>query len=296
MIQPAYTGNLGYPSIGSSLSGDYPKPPKRKPGRPRKGSSRENPIEIDDEKPRRATVRRNNARAKIPFPPLSRSSGVGSSLAPKQHSPVQRNRNTRPQQLSPPQNPGGVLPSGPQQCPQAVPGAANADHQQSAQLQTPGVIPTKMLGAVQQGQYGCSVKPPVSLQQPYPPGGVQVAQHSQDMNIHIQKIPQYGWDAPGQLESPSLQQMSGPVWALDSNHHPIATLDATTAGYQQLEPAPGVYGLPPTEMTFDGYQAPNDWLVDSKVEQQIVGGWLQDWQSGGLLSDTVEGPLFKERG
>lgn len=39
-----------------------------------------------------------------------------------------------------------------------------------------------------------------------------------------------------------------------------------------------------------------NWLVDSEVEQQIVDGWLDNWESAGLLNDTIERPLFKRCG
>lgn len=111
---------------------------------------------------------------------------------------------------------------------------------------------------------------------------------SQGANIHFQRGAQY---APNNL-GVAVPGPSRPY----QNYCFQATPGATNAHYQPFEPGANSNEFPPTGMNSGGCLAPpsgTDWLVDLEAEQKIINKWLEDWESEGLLNDTIEGPLFK---
>lgn len=299
-------------SSGSSMSGTPSDPPlKRRLGRPRKGSSIEHPIEIDSvPKTQRAAVdKKKNGRSKKPSPALSQSSGSSSSSSSRSHPSVMQRKGSPGPIQSFPGHPlwtlGGILPPNIQQYPQAVTGTANPYHQQPAQLQTPGAMLGRLAGTAQLRQYTYSMTPPppAPLQPSFASGsGSSVAinrqQFSQGTNhIHLQQ-PQYAsntWFAPekfGPLRPP--HKVRVPIRPANLSHHPQVARDTTNANYQQFELKPGACGLPSAGLSFNECLNPDNGvnLVDLDPEQ-IVCGWLENWQSRGLLNGSIEGSLFK---
>lgn len=317
MIQPACAGNWGcseLPQIspaGPSAPNTHPKPPKRKPGRPKNGSSIEHPIEIDiKKKPRRVAAGKKNGHSKHPFPAPPQSSRGSSSSSSGKPFPVQRAQNPNPRQLLPGhqlQNPGGILPSNPQQRSQFVMGTTDAYYPRPTQLQTPRVVPSQPLEAAQLAQNYFSVGRPVSLQPtlvsracPVPIIQQYPQDVSQDMSANFQQGPQCAPNTrgarPEQLNPSHPQQMFEPLWDPTPNRYSQAALGNTNASYRRFELRPGTNVLPSAGVNAGGHLAPSgdtNWLVNSEAEQQIVDGWLENWESSGLLSDTIERPLFK---
>lgn len=111
---------------------------------------------------------------------------------------------------------------------------------------------------------------------------------SQGANAHFQRGAQH---APNNLGG----AVSGP-----SHSHTNSCFQATPGTTNDLCPlfelGASSHELPSAGMNSGGWEAPPsgvDWLVDSGAGQKIVNSWLENWGSDGLLSDTIEGPLFR---
>lgn len=100
----------------------------------------------------------------------------------------------------------------------------------------------------------------------------------------IQSFSGHPLGPPGGILPPNLQQ------------YPQAVPSAANPYYQQPAQlqAPGACGLPSAGLSFNECLNPGNGvnLVDLDPEQ-IVCGWLENWQSRGLLNSSIEGFLFR---
>lgn len=138
------------------------------------------------------------------------------------------------------------------------------------------------------------MKPPAAFRPFLISGGSPVAIAQQCLknislgaNARFQRGAQY---APNNLGG----AVSGPSRS-HTNSYFQATPGTTNDHHSPFELGANSHELPSAGMNSGGWEAlPSDadWLVDSEAEQ-IVDGWLEDWESDGLLSDTIEGPLFR---
>ncbi|KAL0639339.1 hypothetical protein Q9L58_001565 [Maublancomyces gigas] len=301
MIQPAHARNWDSTELPQascadadpSAFGDHDlklqkRKPGRKPGCPKRGSCKEHPIEVEVKRNyRKASVGggKKSGGSKHSFP----ASTAATAAAPQygeilgESFQVQKSRNVNPRLSRSSRGGGDRLPQHSQAAMETT-GAYYPQSQMSSQL----------LGAVQLGQIP-PMKPPAAFRPFLISGDSPVATAQQCLNnislganARFQRGAQY---APNNLGG----AVSGPS-RFHTNSYFQATPDTTNDHYPSFELGTNSHELPSAGMNSDGWEAPPsgaDWLVDSEEEQKIVDGWLEDWESGGLLSDTIEGPLFR---